>query len=91
VKQVFQTQDGKLFEDREEAVKHETAIYEAWIATDPDINVTAFLEIMDDENAAYENCTELSVAHSLLRGYFEKLRPNYVMNQPDHNPGHFHD
>jgi hypothetical protein len=75
VKQVFQTQDGELFETQDLAEKHETACFEAWLESDPNINVTAFLESLDDEHGQeWSGWTDKRIVKSYLRKCWESTQ-----------------
>jgi len=79
--ETFKTQDGKLFTEKQEALKHEDKIFNEWLATNPMIPVTEFLRLLDDTEVDEWYATETVIGRGFVRKYWETMKPDYLMNQ----------
>lgn len=70
MKSVFQTCDGELFEDCEDAKEHEDGLFEEWLAKNPSVKVDKLLAYMDDTTSEEYHGTEDDIMRLLLREYW---------------------
>jgi len=65
MKQVWQTTDGEIFENKQAAQKHEDGLFNDWLEKDKPIKVSSFLALMSHEKDG-ERLSECAEALELI-------------------------
>lgn len=78
VKQVYETDDGKTFSSRDEALKHEKKIFQRWLDTKPKIDIAALIQVSDTSPDEWR-CSEQQIVEYVAQLAFT----HYMENRPD--------